>query len=148
MSAAHHAHPDAMKPSRPGATRTAPPLAPAQMPFAGRYRSHTLFGMTGVLYLLLGFLALHVVWALGDGAVAWARVQESFRNPIYVAFHALCLVSVIFVGVRFFGLFPASQPPRIGPAKPPPAPVILALLYGAWIVVGGGLAVILAGGIF
>jgi fumarate reductase subunit C len=118
------------------------------MPFAGRYLSHTLFGWTGVIYLLLGLLALHVVWALGDGADSWDRVIGSFRNPIYIAFHALSLVSVIFVGVRFFRLFPASQPPRIGPAKPPPAPVILAGLYVAWIAVAGGLAVVLAGGIF
>ena len=142
------AHPDAMKPARAGGTRTAPPQAPAQMPFAGRYLSHTLFGMTGVLYLLLGLLVLHGVWALGDGEAAWTRVLESFRHPLYLAFHALSLVSVIFVGVRFFSLFPASQPPRIGPAKPPPAPVIVAMLYGAWIAVAGSLAVILAGGIF
>ena len=36
---------------------------------------------------------------------------------------------------RFFGFFPKAQPPRIGPVKPPPQPVILAGLYAAWIAV-------------
>lgn len=142
------AHPQAMAPHRPGRTRTAPPALPAKFPFRGRYRSYTLFDWTGVLYLLLGFLALRVVWALGDGREAFASVIASFDNPAYVAFHALALLGVCFVGVRFFRLFPKAQPPRIGPLRPPSAPVILILLYGAWIGVTVALAAILAGGLF
>ena len=142
------AHPHAMAPARPGSTRTAPPRRPPQFPFAGRYRAYTLFDATGVLYLLLGFLVLRVVWALGNGEAAWAAVLESFRNPLYIAFHALALAGVIFVGVRFFRLFPRAQPPRIGPLRPPPAPVITAMLYGAWVGVTALFAAILAGGLF
>ena len=40
---ARAAHPKAMAPSGPGATRTAPPTAPAQFPMQGRYRAYTLF---------------------------------------------------------------------------------------------------------
>jgi len=145
---ARMAHPDAMKPHRPERTRTAPPAAPAQFPLSGRYLTYTLFGATGVLYLLLGFLALRVVWALGSGPQAWQRVLEDFQNPLYVLFHAVCFVAVIFVGVRFFRLFPKAQPARIGPLKPPPRPVIHAALYVAWIVVAGAFALVLAGGIF
>jgi len=145
---ARSAHPDAMKPQTPGRTRTAPPMMPPEFPMAGRYRSYTLFGATGVLYLLMSFVALRVVWALGTGEAAWASMQEQLANPIYVAFHVLCLASVCFVAVRFFGLFPKAQPAKIGPAKPPPAPILQAGLYGAWIAVAGGLAFILAGGIF
>jgi fumarate reductase subunit C len=145
---ARSAHPDAMKPHVPGGTRTAAPAMPAQFPMAGRYRSYTLFGATGVLYLLMALVALRVVWALGSGEAAWAELQRQLANPIYVAFHLLCLAAVIFVGVRFFGLFPKAQPAKIGPAKPPPPPIFLAGLYGAWVAVGGGLALVLAGGIF
>jgi fumarate reductase subunit C len=55
---------------------------------------------------------------------------------------------VIFVGVRFFSLFPKAQPAKIGPAKPPPRAILHAMLYAAWVVVSGGLALVMAGGIF
>ena len=137
-----------MAPEKPGPTRTAPPNRPPQFPFAGRYRAYTLFDATGVIYLLLGFLALRVVWALGDGGAAWRAVLATFEHPLYLAFHALALVSVIFVGVRFFRLFPKAQPPLLGPVRPPPAPVITVMLYAAWIGVTLLLTAILAGGLF
>lgn len=145
---ARAAHPDAMKPHGPERTRTAPPMMPDQFPLSGRYRAYTLFDSTGILYLLMGFVALRVVWALGDGPQAWAEIQSQLANPLYVAFHVLCLAALIFVGVRFFRLFPKAQPAKIGPAKPPPEPILHAGLYATWIAVSGGLAFILAGGIF
>jgi fumarate reductase subunit C len=142
------AHPDAMSPSRPGRTRTAPPQQPDKFPFQGRYRAYTLFDWTGILYLLLGFLALRVVWALGDGPEAWDAALASFESPVYIAFHIVALVGVCFVGVRFFSLFPKAQPPKIGPLEPPPQGVILAMLYGAWIGATVLFSAILAGGLF
>ena len=71
--------------------------------------------------------------ALAAGPERWTAMQAQLANPIYIWFHVLCLISVAFVAVRFFSLFPKAQPPKIGPAKPPPGPVILAGLYGAWI---------------
>jgi len=142
------AHPEAMAPPKPGSTRTAPPRLPDQFPFSGRYRAYTIFDWTGVLYLLLGFLALDAVWSLGSGEAAWSGILAQYTNPIYIAFHGIALLSVIFVGVRFFGFFPKAQPPRIGPLKPPPQPVILAMLYAVWIGVTGLMSLILAGEIF
>ncbi len=142
------AHPDAMAPAQPGKTRTAPPQRPPQFPIQGRYRAYTLFGWTGAIYLLCGFLAIKAVWALGDGAAAWNAQLASYAHPIYVAFHAFALLCVVFVGTRFFRLFPKAQPPRIGPVKPPPGPVILAMLYACWIGVTGVFAAILAGWVF
>jgi fumarate reductase subunit C len=121
---------------------------PAQFPLSGRYRAYTLFDSTGLVYLLVGLVVLRAVWALGSGASGWQGVLEDFRDPLYIAFHVLALVSVIFVGVRFFRLFPKSQPPRIGPVKPPPQPVILGMLYAVWIGVTAVFTAILAGGIF
>ena len=145
---ARAAHPDAMKPKQPGSTRTAPPVMPDQFPMGGRYLAYVLFDATGLVYLLAGFVALRVVWALGEGPAAWEEILRQLQHPLYVAFHLVALCAVVFVGVRFFSLFPKAQPPRIGPAVPPPEPVILAALYAAWIGLGGGLAIILAGGIF
>ncbi len=142
------AHPHAMSPARPGRTRTAPPQMPAQFPISGRYLTHTLFGATGILYLLCGFGALRAVWLLGSGPSAWAAFQQEYASAPLIVLHLICLAAVIFVGVRFFSLFPKSQPAKIGPAKPPPRPILHAGLYVLWIAVSGGLALVMAGGIF
>jgi fumarate reductase subunit C len=121
---------------------------PAGFPTRGRYLPYVLFDATGLVYMLVGLAALRIVWDLGSGPEAWSVVQEQLRHPLYVAFHLLSLVSVIFVGVRFFRLFPKAQPPKIGPIAPPPQSAIAALLYALWIGVAGVMTVILAGGIF
>lgn len=142
---ARPAHPDAMAPSRPGPTRTAPPQMPGSWWSHPRIRNYLLFDATGIVYLLLGGVALRVVWALGDGPEVWEATIASLAHPAYVAFHVLGLLSVVFVGVRFFSFFPKAQPPRIGPAKPPPPAVIHVLLYVAWIAATLLFAAILAG---
>jgi fumarate reductase subunit C len=95
-----------------------------------------------------GLVALWVLWALGEGPDRWAALLESLSNPLYIGFHVITLISVIFVGIRFFSLFPKAQPARIGPAKPPPGPVILVGLYAAWIGITILYSAILAGGLF
>lgn len=143
-----NANPHAMAPRKQGGTRTAPPQLPGRFPFGGRYLAYTLFDLTGVLYLLLGFGALCAVWSLGSGEAAWNGVLDRYRNILSVGFHAIALVGVIFVGVRFFGFFPKAQPPRIGPLKPPPKPAIYAALYALWIGVTVVMIMVLAGGAF
>ena len=133
------AHPQAMAPSPPGSTRTAPPRTPKGWFAQPRMRRYLLFDATGFVYLLVGLVTLRVAWALAAGPEAWRALLASFASPLYLVFHALVLLSAIFVGVRFFALFPKAQPARIGPLKPPPRPVIQAMLYGAWI----GLTVVL-----
>ncbi len=142
------ANPRAMAPHTPGPTRTAAPQTPGSWPSHPRMRLYTLFGATGIVYLLVGFVALRVVWNLGEGPEAWAAVLEQLENPIYIAFHALALGSVVFVAVRFFRLFPKAQPAFIGPVVPPPRPILHAMLYAAWIGITVILSAILAGVIF
>jgi fumarate reductase subunit C len=137
-----------MAPSKPGSTRTAPPQLPDRFPFGGRYLAYTLFDLTGILYLLLGLLVLCAVWCLGSGEAVWNGALERHRNIFYLGFHAIALVGLIFVGIRFFGFFPKAQPPRVGAVKPPPKSVILAGLYGLWIGVTAFMTIVLAGGVF
>lgn len=141
-------HPDAMAPPQPGSTRTAPPRTPSSWPKSKRMRVYTLFGATGFIYLIVGFLILEMIWALGAGPEQWSGLVARLYNPFYIAFHFLALASVIFVGVRFFRLFPKAQPARIGPLQPPPGPVILAMLYAVWIGLTVVFSLILAGVIF
>ena len=137
-----------MQPAKPGPTRTAPPRLPDQFPLSGRYRGNSVFGATGILYLMLGFIILGMIGSLGTGEAQWNAVLEKLRSPVYIGFHALSLAAVCFVAVRFFSLFPKAQPPRIGPVKPPPAPILLGMLYAAWLGVTVLLSAILAGAIF
>ncbi len=141
------AHPEAMAPPKPGRTRAAPPEMPSSWWSAPRIRNYLLFDATGFIYLALGFLAIRLLWALGSGTETWEMALLGLKNPLYIAFHALSLVSVIFVGVRFFSLFPKAQP-RDTELPMPPGPVIKGMLYGIWIVVTLALSAILAGGIF
>ena len=139
------AHPEAMAPPKPGRTRTAPPQMPSTWWSAPRIRTYLLFDATGVIYFLVGFLAIKIVGQLADGPAAWQAQMKALENPLYIAFHALALASVIFVAVRFFRLFPKAQPPSIGPAKPPPGPVIHAMLYVVWLGLTAFISLALAG---
>jgi len=142
---ARASHPQAMTPHRPGSTRTAPPQVPDTFWSQPRMRTYLLFDATGIPYLVLGLIVLRVAVALGRGPEAWQELMRDFSNPLYLVFHAIALISVIFVGVRFFRLFPKAQPARLGPIKPPPRPVIHAGLYAAWIAVTLALLVVLGG---
>ncbi len=139
------AHPEAMAPPKKGATRTAPPQMPATWWSAPRIRNYLLFDATGLVYLLAGFLVLRMVSALGKGEQAWDAALASLSNPLYIAFHAITLVSLIFVAVRFFGLFAKAQP-RDMPV--PPGPVLVGGLWAGFIGVTAVLSGILAGVIF
>jgi fumarate reductase subunit C len=142
------AHPEAMAPPTPGRTRTAPPQMPSTWWSASRIRTYLLFDATGLIYYMIGFLVLRQIWALGSGPEAWDIAIAQLTSPLYIAFHVLTLLSLLFVGVRFFRLFPKAQPPRIGPAKPPPGGVIQAMLYLVWIGVTVVFVAILTGGVF
>jgi len=142
---ARPANPHAMAPARPGATRTAPPQIPDDFWSQPRMRTYLLFDATGIVYLLVGLVALRVAWALAAGPEAWRALLHGFSNPLYLLFHAVALAASLFVGVRFFRLFPKAQPAHIGPAKPPPQPVLHAMLYAAWAGVTLALLAILGG---
>ena len=103
------AHPEAMAPPTPGRTRTAPPQMPSTWWSSSRIRTYLLFDATGIIYFLVGFLAIKIVGQLGEGPIAWQAQMKALENPIYIVFHVISLISVIFVAVRFFRLFPKAQ---------------------------------------
>ena len=126
---------DAMKPTKSGATRTAPPNPPAGLPTGSRFRGYIAFGFGGFFLMTVSLLMLRAVWALGNGEAAWDRVQASFQNPIYVIYHALAFLWLSWFVLRLFRLFPATQPKRIGPFQRPPDALMVAGLTGAFVVV-------------
>jgi fumarate reductase subunit C len=138
---------DAMKPRKAGPTRTAPPRPPDRFPFRGRYLPYILFGSCGIFFLLSGLILLRMVWALGDGAADWQQVLADFARPGYLVYHALAFVGLVWFTLRFFRLFPKTQPPRIGPAPRPPDAFFAVALNGAFVVVSAALVAVLWGAV-
>jgi fumarate reductase subunit C len=138
------AHPDAMRPSRPGPTRTAPPRAPAGYPWAQpRYRSYILYAATSVVFLVEGLLLLSGLIALADGPAAWADWVTRMRHPLYVAWNVFVLVVAVWFGARtYFKLFVKTQPPIL---PLPPRHLIPPILGVVWLVVTLALLAILGG---
>jgi fumarate reductase subunit C len=134
-----------MQPSRPGRTRTADPRPPDQFPARGRYRSYILFGSCGALLMISSLLVLRAVRALGEGEAAWNGLLADFGHPLYLAYHVVALVGIVWFTLRFFRLFPKTQPARIGPAPRPPDAFFAVALNGAFVVVSAALVAILWG---
>ena len=125
---------DAMKPSRPTPTRTAPPRLPDQYWSQGRYRSYILFGACGFFLLTVALLLLRAVWVLGShDAAAWDAMLAGYGNPLYLVFHALSLLALVWFGLRFFRIFPKTQPAKIGPFPRPPDAFFAVALNGAFL---------------
>jgi fumarate reductase subunit C len=142
-----HARPrlDAMRPKTLGPTRTADPRPPDRFPFGGNYGPYLLFGSCGAFLLLTGLLVVEFVWSLGGGQAKYETFLERLHGPIYQAYFWLALVGLVWFTLRFLGLFPKTQPFRMGPMKRPPVPVMLAGLYGAFVVLNLVVAAILGG---
>ena len=142
------ARPEAMAPPKKGPTRTAPPQMPESWWGAPRIRTYLLFGATGIVYFLAGTVVLKLAWALGTGPEAWDRALGDLSHPLYLVFHALTLVSLIFVGVRAFGTMMPKMQPRNGPLPVLAAGTVKGLIFGAWAALTVLLGLILAGKIF
>ncbi len=142
-----HARPriDAMKPKTAGPTRTADPRPPDKFPFGGNYGPYVLFGSCGAFLLLTSLILIRVVWALGGGEAKYETTMRSLGAAGYKLYFVIALVGLVWFTLRFLGLFPKTQPFRMGPLKRPPVPVMKAGLYGAFVVANLLVAAILGG---
>ncbi|MDE0885944.1 MAG: hypothetical protein OSB70_10460 [Myxococcota bacterium] len=142
------AHPEAMAPPKKGPTRTAPPRMPESWWGAQRIRTYLLFGATGIVYFVAGTVVLKLAWALGTGPEAWDRALGNLSHPLYLIFHALTLVSLIFVGLRAFGTMMPKMQPRNGPLPVLAAGTVKGLFLSVWVALTVLLGLVLAGKIF
>lgn len=136
---------DSMRSSRPSRTRTADARPPDQFPNQGGYLPYLLFGGCGVFLLLSSLLLLRLARALGEGAEAWNAAMASFQSPVYIAYHVVAFLALVWFTLRFFRLFPKTQPPSFGPAPRPPDAFFAVALNGAFVVVTAGLSLLLWG---
>jgi len=141
------AHKDAMKPRGRGRTPTAAPMMAGnwwtQNP---RYRAYLAYAFAGVFFWIQGLIFVRGLWALGSGEAAWNGYLDDLGNPIYVGFHVVSFVVLVWFGARtYFKLFVKTQPPMIGPLPRPPLAVFPPLLAAVWIGVSAALLVVLGG---
>jgi fumarate reductase subunit C len=125
---------DAMKPRTPGPTRTADPRPPDGFPTRGNYLPYLLFGTGGLFLMIEAVLVLEVVWALGSGESALDGLMEMFASPLAIVFHVVAFAWLSWFTLRFFSLFPKTQPFRVGPFKRPPDGLMVAGLSGLFVV--------------
>jgi fumarate reductase subunit C len=123
----------------------ADPRPPDRFPVGGRYLSYVLFGACGGLLMLSALIVLRAVWALGEGEGAWQELLGQLASPAYVIYHVIAFVGIVWFTLRFFRLFPKTQPPKIGPAPRPPDAFFAVALNGAFAVVTAALAAVLWG---
>ena len=142
-----HARPrlDAMRPKTAGATRTSDPRPPDRFPFGGNYGPYLLFGSCGAFLLITGLLVIEFVWSLAGGEAKYDAFRARIHGGAYQAYFWLALVGLTWFTLRFLGLFPKTQPFRMGPIKRPPVPLMLAGLYGAFVVLNLLVVAILGG---
>jgi hypothetical protein len=137
---------DAMRPEHPGRTRTADPKLPDLYWTRGRYLPYIAFGSCGFLILAVAFGVLHTVWVLGQhDPVAWQAHLARYARLPYLLIHAFALVALTWFGFRFFGLFPKTQPARIGPFPRPPELFFSLALNGAFVVASLVVMLVLGG---
>ena len=136
---------DSMRPKTPGPTRTADPRPPDKFPFGGNYGPYLLFGSCGLFLLLTSLIVLEFVLALGGGQAEYDAFMARIQGGAYRSFFWVALIALTWFTVRFFGLFPKTQPFRFGPLKRPPDAVMLTGLLGAFAVLNIVVAVILGG---
>ncbi|MCH2185000.1 hypothetical protein MK280_03940 [Myxococcota bacterium] len=142
------AHPEAMAPRKKGPTRTAPPMMPSSWWSAPRIRIYLLFGATGLVYLMAGFLILRLAWALGSNPVAWQSAFAGLSNPLYVLFHFIVLISVLGVGIRAFVRMMPKMQLRGGPLPVLPPAVVRGAICGLWAGITLFMVLVLSGAIF
>ena len=137
---------DAMKPARAGSTRTAAPRMPDQFWTRGRYLGYIAFGACGFFLMLVPLGLLRAAWILGSGdAAAWDALLASYAHPVYVAFHALSLLALVWFALRLFRIFAKTQPPKLGPFPRPPDAFFPVALTGAFLAATAGLSAVLWG---
>ena len=84
----------------------------------------------GVLYVVI--LILWFVYALSEGIVALARLEDWLRSPLGLVLSTIALFLVVFHAITWFNLAPRAMPVRLGGRRLPDW-AVAAPNYLAWL---------------
>lgn len=90
--------------------------------------------LTSVFVLYAAVVLVAQVWAVGQGADAYARFEAWLARPGVLGFHAVVLAVLLFHTVTWLNLAPQALAVRLGGWRVPRG-VVLAAHYGAWLAV-------------
>jgi len=111
-------------------------------------RSYTGFVLRELTSVFVALFALVLLWqirALAHGPEAYARFLDRLRSPLFVAFHAVALLFVLFHSFTWFNLAPKAMVVRLK-GKRVPDLVVAGANYAAWVVLSAAVAALLLRG--
>jgi fumarate reductase subunit C len=79
------------------------------------------------------------------GPEAYARFLSRLGTPLFVFLHVVVFLFVLFHSITWFNLAPKAMVVRVKGQRVPDA-VVIALNYGAWLVLSGAVAFVLLQG--
>ena len=111
-------------------------------------RSYTGFVLRELTSVFVALFALVLLWqirALAHGPEAYTRFLGRLRSPLFVAFHAVALLFVLFHSFTWFNLAPKAMVVRLK-GKRVPDLVVAGANYAAWVVLSAAVAALLLRG--
>ncbi len=111
-------------------------------------RTYTGFVLRELTSVFVAWFALISLWqlrALAHGPEAYARFLGRLGTPLFLAFHGVAFLFVLFHSITWFNLAPTAMVVRLS-GKRVPDWVIVGLNYGAWVVLSGLVTLILLRG--
>ncbi len=108
-------------------------------------RAYTGFVLRELTSVFVAFFAVVYLWevrAVLQGPEAYAQFLARLRSPLFVFLHAVAFLFVLFHAITWFNLAPKAMVVRLGGTRVPDW-VVVGLNYAAWLLLSGGVAVLL-----
>jgi fumarate reductase subunit C len=87
--------------------------------------------LTSVFVAAYAIIFLFYVRAVGQGPEAFAQFSEKLKSPLFLVFHCIALVALLYHSVTWFNLAPKAMVIKVGDKKIPGV-VIAGMNYVGW----------------
>ena len=109
------------------------------------YTGFVLRELTSVFVALFAVVTLWQVRAVAQGPEAYERFLARLRSPLFLTFHAVALLFVLFHSVTWFNLAPNAMVVRVKGKRMPDA-LVAGANYAAWLALSAAVAFFLLRG--
>ncbi len=109
------------------------------------YTGFVLRELTSVFVALFALVTLWQLRAVARGPEAYARFEARLESPLFLVFHAVALLFVLFHSITWFNLAPKAMVMRLGGKRMPDA-FVAGSNYAAWLLLSAAVAFFLLRG--
>ena len=109
------------------------------------YTGFVLRELTSVFVALFALVTLSEIRSLARGPEAYARFLARLESPLFLVFHAVALLFVLFHSITWFNLAPKAMVVRLGGKRMPDA-FVAGSNYAAWLLLSAAVAFFLLRG--